>query len=643
MSLTGTNVFNVDSGGTFTDGVLEIDGAVHNVKVDTTPGSPVKCLFDCVSAAAAAIGVDHEELLDRLDLVRYSTTSGTNSVIQGTGSKVGLIVAEGAGEDLYGQGPDSGISSFLEMSLVREVRSESGAEGGGPASEQLRGAIESLLDGGARVVVVAFSGATTAPAAELRAKAMFDEWFPMHYLGRPFLLLAHQVTARGTDAERLNSAVVAAYLHREVAENLYRCDEAVRSGGLRSPLLVVHSSGTVARVAKTKALHTYNSGPTAGAYGAARAAEEMGLDRVITLDIGGTSTDVTFIEQGRVPLSRSTKIAGVEVRIPMIEVLNLGAGGGSLLSVVDSELKIGPESAGAVPGPACYGLGNHQATITDANVVLGLIDPTMFLGGRRALDPELAASALRDSVAEPLGASIAKAANAARRVVAAQIAETVKAEADGSDFDLDGAHLFAYGGAGALHAADIAGRLGVSFTVFSNSAVFSAAGAGTMPIAHQYEVIIGRAAGAVSEAMALLRDRAARDVRGEGRNAAEATYSFEIEHRDGTRAAIAPGGAGSEFSPGDLLALVVEVPEDRALVAVPEPAAAVPRAERRRTVEWADGPVETPVIALTSIVNRSVSGPALLETPDTCCVVPPGWLAESADGRVVTVKKKGVT
>lgn len=634
------NSIDVDTGGTFTDGVFRFGGQVVTTKVDTTPHDPVRCFVNCIESGAALLGRGVPELLAATDIIRYSTTAATNAMIQRRGAKIGLIVTAGAERHLYCAAGRSPIWAIVEPRLVRGVQETVDAEGRVQRAldgDGLRTAAEELLDAGARLLVVAFANAALNPANERHARELFRDWFPGHYLGTPFVLLSHEVGTRGSDAECLHGAVLSGYLHRQLVSYLYKCDDAVRSRGFRHPLLVVHSSGGVARVAKTKALNTYNSGPTAGVYGAARIARRYGLPYVLTADIGGTSTDVAFIVDGRVALSFKVEIEGIPVNMPMIDVLGLGGGGGSFAHVENGELRVGPDSAGAVPGPACYDLGNTRPTVTDADLVLGFIDPENFLGGRRRLDAEAARRAIAEGVAGPLGLDVASAAQRVREVLAQGLALSIRAEAGRRGFPLERAALFAYGGAGPLHAVDIAAATGITtFHVFPESPVFSAAGCATMNVAHQYERRVragdgGDFEGALAATFTSLVQRARRDIRGEGFDFSHATISARLEAPDGRIVELGSGGAlppGASCPRNALLQLTVmlEAPEDGVAGRI-EPAA-VTSAAAEREVSWPEGRGTTPVHAFAALAEgRTIAGPALIESGETSCVVPRGWSA----------------
>jgi N-methylhydantoinase A/acetophenone carboxylase len=644
------NSIDIDTGGTFTDGVFRHDGRVVTVKVDTTPHDPVKCFMECIAHGAAKLGIERSELLHGTDILRYATTAATNAIVQMKGPKIGLVISEGmdcAGIDEQRLGESSGadgLRRFIDPSMVERVSEavdEQGVMQTALDEESFRQAVERLLDAGARLLVVALEHADINPVNELRAKEAFEAALPSFYLGRPFMLLSHQVSATGDAMQRLNSAVISGYLHRELVGYLYRCDDAVRRLGYRHPLLVVHSTGGASRVAKTKALNTYNSGPTAGVFGAARIARRYGLPHVMTMDIGGTSTDVAFVEAGRLQLQFDAEIEGVSVSVPMIDVVGLGGGGGSMALVEERRLRVGPESAGAVPGPVCYDLGNGTPTVTDANAVLGLIAADNFLGGRRRMNIERAEQSIGQHIANPLGLSVDAAALEIRSVLAENLAASIRAEAGKRGFPLSEAVVFAYGGAGPLHAADIAAAAGIdTFYMFPESPVFSAAGTATMDIRHFYECRVQplegeQAAEALQRAASGLSERARRDMRGEGFDPDAATLRFSLESPRGSLTDLTPAQLDRLETDGDRHGLL----RLTATLGVPgqdgqmhdsgiRPVASLATGSERE-VCFAGGRRRCAVYAYHELsAGQHVNGPALVESSETTAVIPPGWLAE---------------
>ncbi len=648
------NSIDVDTGGTFTDGVFRCEGKIVTTKVDTTPHNPVRCFVECIESGARLLGRDVASLLENTNVIRYSTTAATNAIIQRKGAKIGLLVTEGAEKTLYGTSPGSSpIWPLLEARLVRGVPENVDSAGSikkALDSEDFRRNGEELLDAGARLLVVAFSNAAINPANELRARELFRQWFPDHYLGTPFLILSHQVSSRGGNAERLNSAVISGYLHRQLVSYLYKCDDAVRSRGYRHPLLVVHSSGGLARVAKTKALNTYNSGPTAGVYGASNIARKYGLPQVLTMDIGGTSTDVAFIENGKVKLSFDVEIEGIRVNLPMIDVLGLGGGGGSLARVENGAVRVGPASAGAVPGPACYELGNTQPTVTDADLTLGIIDPSNFLGGKRKISLEKARQALEQNIAKPLSTSIEQSALMVREVLAAGLAASIRAEAKKRNFPLESAVLFAYGGAGPLHASDVAAEIGVkTFYVFPESPVFSAAGCSSMNIEHLYEQRIRQVDGRdlMQVLQTKVRDltlRAQRDIRGEGFDPASARVRVVVERPDGSPIKLDLQVIATNEELASLKDAIVRVTatldRQQAHQNIPPSGPPGTRTSAQREVTWERGSEPTLVWSFSGIeLGKKVSGPCLIESGETTCVVPHGWSVEKDKYGAIRVQK----
>jgi len=303
------------------------------------------------------------------------------------------------------------------------------------------------------------------------------------------LLLSTEISSEIDDQYRTNAALIDAYIHQEMAHYLYKADEDVRNRRYRWPLLIVHATGGVARVAKTKAIDTCDSGPAAGLFGAAFLARLYGIENVVTVDVGGTSTDIGLIARGELSYTSERKMSGVPVRERVIETISIGGGGSSVarLDEKTGELRVGPESAGAIPGPACYSLGGSKPTVADAWVTLGYIDPDYFLGGRRKLDTGQARDVIKEQIAEPLNIAVEEAADAIVKEVSSQSAKSVKDFISGKGLQPKDVVMFAFGGAGGLACSSLAKAAGIPrIYLFPFGAQFCAFGSSCTDVLHSY-------------------------------------------------------------------------------------------------------------------------------------------------------------
>jgi N-methylhydantoinase A len=615
----GTTI-NIDTGGTFTDGYFSRGDRIEWVKVETTPHDFSECLDNCIREGASRLGFDTvQDLLLDTEVFRFSSTIATNAIIQRSGPAIGLLVSPGERETLYGEGPSPLYGPFLRPDLVAEV--------GEPLDqEEVRTRVRELLVAGARILVVSLRGSEVDAAQERQIKGIVERDYPRHYLGAVPCLIASEVTPRPGAQVRTFTAVVNAYLHPVLVKTLYRADEDLRKGGLPRPLLVVQGSGGVARVAKTRAIETYNSGPIGGVFGSARAAQIREIDRVVTMDIGGTSTDVAVVLGGRVQHEPRPEIGGVPVHTPMMWVEAVGGGGGSIARRDGDGYRVGPDSAGASPGPACYGLGGIQPTVTDAEVVLGHINPDNFLGGRRRLDAERARRALAAIAGDgALGEAGLAVRRALVRTAAGKVQELVEANGGAPDSFV----LFAYGGGGGLFAVDVARACGIPRVYcFRSSSVFSAFGIAGMPLGHVYEVAVGNG---LPDRLRGLMTRAAVDVRGEGLDPLHLTFILEIDREGGEVESVELGEGWDGMLPGmegaDRLFLRAMVPILESPLR-PRPEEAVDPSLAvvgEREVHTPEGPATLPIYERARLkAGHAFEGPGLVEGTDTTIVVPAG-------------------
>jgi N-methylhydantoinase A len=535
---------DIDNGGTFTDGFFTGDGRIEWVKEDTTPHDLTVCFLKCIEEGAAKFGLTVPQLLHSTEVIRFSTTHATNTLLQKSGPRLGLIVTKGFEESLYLSAARSPALDFIIPAEMVNGIGETGGKGS-VDNEQVRLAIRNLLGRGARVIVVSLYNSHLDPTGELKVRQIADDDYPKHYLGAVPILLSSEVSTSTDEASRTSVALLNAYFHTDMVHFLYKAEDNVRKLGYRKPLLVVHADGGVARVAKTTAIMTYNSGPSAGVLGTTYMSRWYQLPYVASLDIGGTSADIGLVVNGRHGYKREAMLEGIPVKLPVIEVYPTAAGGGSIARpYLKKQIKVGPDSAGAIPGPACYGLGGKEATSTDACVVLGYIDPDYFLGGKRKLDAGIARDVIMENLAKPLGISIEACGRyimeAMEDICAKDISNLLKA----GDYNPTDFVLFSFGGAGGVYCCGIADKVGIPrICCFRFSSVFSAFGSSCADVLHTYESLSRlslKRNGNQSQIQEFnkvvkgLTDSALRDMRGEGFPPEKVSFYLEVEMTSGS-------------------------------------------------------------------------------------------------------------
>lgn len=327
---------SIDTGGTFTDGFVTNGDRSAQVKVDTTPDDPTEGFAACVAAAADAMGETVPAFLAQASLVHFSSTIATNIVVQRTGAPVGLLVTEGCEDTLYGNGDSAArLAGFAHPGAIRGVAEAVGPDGtvtGTVDPAGLEVAVRELLEYGVQLIVISFARAHLNPANEQAAKSLIETSYLRHYLGAIPLMVSSQVSLHADDRARTALAVANAYLHPVLARSLYKAEDRLRAHNFQRPLLIINTDGSTTRVAKTRAIDTYNSGPSAGALGAAVVARALGMSEVVTLDVGGTTTDVAHISGFVAPRSDSTGFGGLSLPHPSVALWSFGLGGGSILT-----------------------------------------------------------------------------------------------------------------------------------------------------------------------------------------------------------------------------------------------------------------------------------------------------------------------
>ncbi|MDE2846024.1 MAG: hydantoinase B/oxoprolinase family protein, partial [Gemmatimonadota bacterium] len=478
----------IDVGGTFTDFVVvEGDSAPRYFKTASTPQSPSDAVMNGLGDIADSLGLSATELLSRTRLFIHGTTVATNTLLERKGARVGLITTEGfrdllalregLKEDRYNlrmTPVEPLVPRPLRHTLAERIRSDGTVEA--PVDQE---ALDSILDelarAGVESVAVCLVFSYLNPAHERLVGERIRQRHPDLYLS-----LSSEILPQIKEYDRLSTTAVNAYVGPVYARYLGRMKEETAGLGLASDILTMTSNGGVTPLdaAAQQAVQAILSGPAGGVSGAVAYGRLIGAADLIGFDMGGTSTDISVIEAGDPQVSGEHYEGGWKIAVPMIDLHTLGAGGGSIARVDDGgTLHVGPQSAGAEPGPACYGRGGDQPTVTDANLVLGYLDPENFLGGRDPLYPDLSERAVQDSVAEPLGLSVVDAARGILDVVTTAMAEgirllTVRRGGDPRHFS-----LLAFGGAAGLHVGQVARKTGIGKVYLPSAApVLSAYG-----------------------------------------------------------------------------------------------------------------------------------------------------------------------
>ncbi len=464
----------IDVGGTFTD-LVAVDeaGGATLAKVPSTPADPSEGVLDGLRLLADSLGLDLAALLAQTERIVHGTTVATNALLERKGAKVGLLTTEGhrdviemregLKDDRYNlrlPPPEQLVPRKLRLGVRERLRADGRVSTPlDPAS--LAAAVAALKRERVEAVAVCYLHAWRDPGHERATREAVARELPDAYVS-----LSADVLPQIKEFERVSTTIVNAYVGPALSRYLGRLEQRLAEAGYAGPTLIIQSHGGVAPIAESGRLAAgaVLSGPAGGVAGSVHAARLLGATLLgegdlIPFDMGGTSTDISLIVAGRPSLAPSRRVAGHTVALNSLDIASIGAGGGSIARVdAGGILHVGPESAGAVPGPACYRSGGAAATVTDANLVLGYLDPARFLGGRHKLD-RAAAEAAIDHIAAALGIDRFAAARGIHRVVNTSMAEGVRLVSVRRGVDPRRFALLAFGGASGLHATEIARQL----------------------------------------------------------------------------------------------------------------------------------------------------------------------------------------
>lgn len=689
----------IDIGGTFTDlCAIAEDGTLITAKSPTTHYDLSVGLIRGLRELGKRAGLAPDSFLGQVEALRYSTTIGTNALIERKGPRLGLITTAGFEDTIFigrsrSWADGMAFHEIRDMAVIRKPEplvdpdmvmglSErldcNGQVIRALDPDELREKLQTLVDRGVQGIVVSLLWSFMNPAHEREIRRIIEEEYPEEFLGSMPVTLASEVSPKAGEYTRTMTALVNAYIHGVMMQELGDLTHNLRRANYRRPLILVHNTGGSKKVSRTRAVLTHNAGPVAGMYGAALIGAQEGVKDIVFADMGGTSFDIGVLAGG---VLRAQDFIPVidrwRTNIPAIEVRSIGAGGGSIAWInqaMGGQLEVGPQSAGSVPGPACYDQGGQEPTVTDADLVLGYVNPDNYLGGAMLLDPDAAHEAIRSRIAEPLGISVLEAAWRIRRLIDARMGQEMFNEVALKGHNPRKFAVYACGGAGAGHACGFARHVGATTIIVpAMSSVSGAFGASSMEIRQVWEqsrslrlfnfmdqTYLADPA-PLNAVIADLTDRATRDLKLEGFDADRIAFTLEFDMRYGAQYHLTRVTSPTLSFAGadDFRALCDRFEAQYATVYSPEAAfpsggiaieaifvtAAIrqeprrlngsdesphhpePGAIRPACFDAAEGMVDTPVHDWTALrPGAEIPGPAIIEAPDTTYVIEPGWI-----------------
>jgi N-methylhydantoinase A/oxoprolinase/acetone carboxylase beta subunit len=563
MSDSQMNSIDIDVGGTFTDLVMNVDGHSVQAKVPTTSYDLSVCFLNVIEVGAQELGLTLDQVLRRIGIVRYSTTIAMNRLIERKGPRLALLTTEGH-EDaiLIGRGAQwvDGTRLHERRNLAAQQKPvpliprrmiagiKERVDGRGRVMRPLdeddaREKINRMVDRGARGFVISLLWSFLNPAHERRLKEIIREEYKEYHIGYLPVVLSSDVLGKLGEYQRSMTAILDAYLHRSLQIELSAMWDKLRDYGYNGSFMMVQNSGGVAEIYKASASRTYNGGPVAGLIGARDIARQLGYMNVVASDVGGTSFDIGLVVSADVRNYEFNPIIDRwMVGLAMIQSLSIGAGGGSIARInrdLGNRIEVGPQSAGSYPGPACYNQGGTEPTVTDADLVLGYLNPDYYFGGRMKLNKSTAERALR-KMAKPLGMDVIEVASIIRRIVDEHMASAIRKEVVLRGYRPEEFVLFAFGGGGPTHAAGYHGDIPQT-VIFPYSPVFCALGSSIMDIVHVYEAsrrmtmiepFTGKAVvdrETFNSVVRELKEQAEQELLTEGLNPHDAVYVLELD------------------------------------------------------------------------------------------------------------------
>jgi N-methylhydantoinase A len=686
----------VDIGGTFTDiVVLGSDGSIHIKKVSSSVDDYARALVDGLDEALREAGLTGGEIEE----IRHGTTVASNAILEHKGAKVGLITTQGFRDvleirtlraprlyDLAWQKPPPLIERYLRKTVDERIDHAGAVERPLDPKDAER-AVDALLAEGVEAIAVCLINSFVNPAHELTVKQIIERKAPR---------LPHSVSCEVLpeikEYERTSTTTIDAYVKPIVATYLHALRAGLDAAGVPARLLLMQSNGglTTDKAAAERPMNIIESGPAGGVIGAQVLAQAKRLESIITFDMGGTTAKASMVENGEVVRAQEYAVgagimigsrlltgAGYTLKVPAIDLAEVGAGGGSHVWIdAGGALQVGPASAGASPGPVCYDMGGNVPTVTDASVLLGYINPHHLVGGALRLNAEKARTVFADKVARALGLSLERAAHGAHQIAASNMIRAIKAVSTERGRDPRAFALFAFGGNGPLFAAGMAAALGITRIVVPPAAgLFSSFGLLYANVEHHYArtfrrllrqsdpAEISRAWDALAQqaldqlaaqgfagARAQLKRSAALHYKGQTYELVvpapdgpvDARFLAALEEAFGAEHERTYGHRAGPEEPCELVAIQVvgtgvregsAVPE-RVVLSRGEPA---PQPPRRGYFGPEHGWIDTPVLRRSEL-GAARAGPLIIEEYDATCLVPPGARAELDTGGNIVIE-----
>jgi N-methylhydantoinase A len=535
-------ILGVDIGGTFTDfSLLDDAGNISLWKEATTPKNPGEAVQQGIRALADQAGMELDIFLKGLDLFVHGQTIATNTVIQRNGPKTALLCTEGFRDVIHFRDgfkperyniqlppPDDFVPRYLRLPITERVKYD-GTVVKALDEDSVRAAAATLRSENVESVAVAFLWSIVNSAHEQRVKAILAEELP----DIP-VVLSSDVLPMIREWERTTCTILSAYVLPGIARYMVELEEFLHGNAYPHPLLIMQLNGGCSTVNKVlqRPINSLASGPAAAPVAGLYCSERIGMPNVITIDMGGTSFDVSMVTDGSPTLTRELRVHDMPVGVAAVDVHSIGAGGGSI-GWIDKggALQMGPQSAGAEPGPACYNQGGTLPACTDANVVLGYINPDYFLGGRREINTEHSARAVEEHIAKPLSMSIPAAAHGMFRIINNNMVDAIRVVSIERGVDPRNYALVVGGGAGAIHAGMLGRTLGMKKAIIPRySGVFCSFGMIVSDVRHDYMQAFATNTGrfdvaGVNQVIAELERKAMDDMIEEGFPEGEVTLS----------------------------------------------------------------------------------------------------------------------